>query len=103
MLRQTKNNPMAKVFVQHRVKNYAKWKKAFDAFAPTRRAGGEKSYVVGNLPGKANNLCLLFEWNTAANASTFLKSKELKAAMKDGGVSEKPAVFIFEERESGKT
>jgi hypothetical protein len=94
---------MVTVFIRHRVRNYLKWKQVFDAFAPTRRASGEKSYVIGNLPGKANNLCLLFQWDTAANAGKFLKSKELKAAMKDAGVLEMPEVFVFEEKTKGKT
>jgi hypothetical protein len=94
---------MATVFIRHKVRNYARWKKAFDAFAPTRRAGGETSYIIGHVPGKPNNLCLLFQWDTAANAAKFLKSKELKAAMKGAGVAEKPEVVVFEEKQSGKT
>lgn len=94
---------MATIFVRHRVKNYAKWKKIFDAFAPTRKAGGELNYSIGHLPGKPNNLCLLFKWNTAANAAKFMKSKELRVAMKDAGVAEKPEAFIFEEKEKGNT
>ena len=93
---------MATVFIRHRIKNYAKWKKTFDAFAPTRRAGGERAYSIGHLPGKPNNLCLHFQWDTAANAAKFLKSKELRAAMKDAGVTDKPDIFIVEEKEQGK-
>jgi quinol monooxygenase YgiN len=94
---------MATVFIRHKVKNYAKWKKVFDEFVPTRRTGGETSYIIGHVPGKPNNLCLLFQWDTAANAAKFLKSRELKAAMKDAGVAEKPEVFIFEEKKRGTT
>src|SRR5947208_13096022 len=60
---------MATVFIRHRIKNYAKWKKAFEGFLPQRKAGGELSYVIGNVPGKMNNLCLLFQWDSAANAT----------------------------------
>ena len=94
---------MATVFIRHKVKNYAKWKKTFDAFVQTRRAGGERTYSIGHLPGKPNNLCLIFQWDSAANAAKFLKSKELRAAMKDAGVTEKPDVFIIEEKDKGKT
>jgi quinol monooxygenase YgiN len=97
------NKIMVTVFIRHRVKNYAKWKKAFEGFLPQRRAGGEQSYRIGNIPGKTNNLCLLFQWDSAANASKFLKSKELKAAMEAATVSEPPETFIFEEKEKGKT
>jgi hypothetical protein len=94
---------MATVFIRHKVKNYAKWKRVFDGFSPNRQAGGETSYVIGHVPGKPNNLCLLFEWDTAANAAKFLKSKNLKTAMKDAGVIEKPDVFVFEGKKRGKT
>jgi len=94
---------MATVFIRHKVRNYPKWKKLFDGFAPTRRAGGETSYSIGHVPGKPNNLCLLFQWDTAANATKFLKSKALKATMKDAGVIDKPEVFVFEEKQQGKT
>ena len=94
---------MATVFIRHRIKNYAKWKKAFEGFLPQRKAGGELSYVIGNVPGKVNNLCLLFQWDSAANATKFLKSKELKAAMEAATVSEPPEIFIFEEKEKGTT
>ena len=93
---------MTTLFIRHRVKNYAKWKKTFEAFAPTRRAGGERGYRIGHLPGKPNNLCLIFDWDSAASAAKFLKSKELRTAMQDAGVTEKPEVFIFEEIDKGK-
>jgi hypothetical protein len=94
---------MVTVFIRHRIKNYAKWKKAFDTFLPQRQAAGEKSFQIGNVPGKVNNLCLLFQWDTAANAAKFLKSKELKAAMEAATVTEVPEIFIFEEREKSQT
>jgi quinol monooxygenase YgiN len=94
---------MAIVFIRHRVKNYGNWKKVFDNFAPTRRAGGETSYLIGHVPSKPNNLCLVFQWDSAASAAKFLKSKELKVAMKGGGVTEKPDIFIVEEKDKGKT
>ena len=94
---------MVTVFIRHRIRNYAKWKKAFEAFLPQRKAGGELSYSIGNVPGKVNNLCLLFQWDSAANAAKFLKSKELKAAMKTATVSEPPEIFVFEEKEKGTT
>ena len=97
------NKTMATVFIRHRIKNYVKWRKTFDSFILTRRAGGELTYSIGHLPGKPNNLCLIFQWDTVAHAAKFLKSKELRAAMKEAGVTEKPDVFIFEEKDRGKT
>ena len=37
---------MAHLFIKHKVDDYAAWKKIFDDFVETRRAGGEKSYQI---------------------------------------------------------
>ena len=94
---------MVTVFIRHRVKNYPRWKKVFKGFLPQRQAGGEISYVVGHVSKTKKNLCLIFQWDSAANAAKFLKSKELKAAMKDAGIIERPDIFIIEEKERGNT
>jgi quinol monooxygenase YgiN len=94
---------MVTVFIRHRVKNYPKWKKVYDACLPIRRAGGEISYIVGHVSKKTNNICVILQWDSPANVAKFLKSKELKKAMKDSGVIEKPDVFIVEEKERGNT
>lgn len=94
---------MVTVFIRHRVKNYPKWRKVFDGFLPNRRAGGEISFVIGHVSKKKKNLCLVFQWDSAANAAKFLKSRELKAAMKKSGILEKPDVFIIEELDKGRT
>ena len=49
---------MVHVFIRHRVADYTSWKKVFDAFAPTRRAGGELAYTVTHVIGEPNHLCL---------------------------------------------
>ncbi|EAS41605.1 hypothetical protein [Photobacterium profundum] len=45
----------------------------------------------------------IFEWDTVYNASTFLKSQELKKAMQAATVIEEPEIFIFEVTSEGKT
>ncbi len=89
---------MIRVFIRHKVKNYAKWRAVFDAFKKTRKAGGEKSFKIGNVAGQPNNLCLLFTWESVDKAKAFLRSKELKAAMQEAGVREKPEIQIFEDK-----
>jgi hypothetical protein len=89
---------MTRVFIRHKVKNYAKWKVAFDAFKKARKAGGEKSFKIGNVAGQPNNLCVLFTWESVDKAKVFLRSKELKAAMDEAGVREKPEIHIFEDK-----
>ena len=94
---------MTKVFIRHKVEDFAQWKKAFDNFLDQRRAGGELSYSIGHIPDEPNNLCIMFEWDSAKNANTFLQSEALKAAMQEATVIEVPEIFVFESIEDGKT
>jgi len=91
------------VFVRHKVKDYAKWRKVFRAHAEMRRAGGEREYWISHIAGQPKNLCLFFEWTSVAAAKKFLASKPLKEGMKAAGVIEKPQTFIFEEVAKGRT
>jgi hypothetical protein len=94
---------MVNVFVRHRIRDYTVWKQVFDGFAAKRRAAGEQTYRVARLVGEPNNLCLFFDWDTAANAERFIASAELRSAMQQAGVAEQPEIYIAEEIASGKT
>lgn len=94
---------MTLVIVRHRIEDYARWKKEFDGFVATRRAGGEKSFRIAHTTADKNNLCLVFDWDTAANAKRFLDSPDLAAAMKRAGVCETPDIWIAEDVASGRT
>ena len=83
---------MAHIMIRHKVGNFEVWKEAFENFAATRKASGEKSFTVMRHEENANNLYLLFEWDTAANARAFLDSSELKETMQAAGVTEAPEI-----------
>jgi len=92
---------MAYLFVRHKVKDYTAWKATFDAFIETRRAGGEKSYQIYHPDDDPNNLLLLFEWDSLANARAFMANPEMKEAMGEAGVIEAPEAYFLEEYERG--
>ncbi len=92
---------MVNVIVRHRVEDYPRWKKAFDDFEPERRSGGEKSYRLSSLQDEPNNICLFFEWDSIANARTFMESPKLAETMKQAGVSEEPQIYFTEELDRG--
>ncbi len=93
---------MAYVHVRHRVKDFAAWKSVFDNAIKMRKTSGEKSYQVLQPENDPNNLVLLFEWDSLANARKFLASTELKSAMKQAGVIEEPEVYFLKEAARGK-
>ena len=89
---------MVTVIVRHKVKNYAKWRTAFDDFKKVRRAAGEKSFKLGNIVGKKNTVVGTMRFDSAENAKAFFRSKDLKAKMAEAGVLEKPDIWIVEDR-----
>jgi quinol monooxygenase YgiN len=94
---------MIKVFIKHKVENASLWRVAFDNFLAQRQSAGELSYSIGHVPNELNTICIIFEWDTADNASVFLKSQELKEAMQAATVIEEPEIFIFEVTSEGET
>lgn len=94
---------MIKVFVRHKVEDFAKWKYVFDDFLGHRKTSGELSYSIGHLPNEPNNLCLIFEWDNLENANAFLGSEILKTTMQAAGVIEAPDISVFEVYNEGKT
>ena len=94
---------MTLVFIRHKIEDYPNWKYAFDGFMEWRHAGGERSFRIAHAVGEKNDLCLVFEWDNAANAKRFLDSPELAAAMKRAGVVGKPEMVIAQELSSGRT
>ena len=94
---------MILVFIRHKIEDYRRWKDMFDGFMVQRHAGGERSFRIAHAAGDKNDLCLVFEWDSAANAKRFLDSAELAAAMKRAGVVGKPQIVIAEELAGGRT
>ena len=86
---------MSYIMIQHKVANYAKWKRAVKAFAPFRKASGEKSFYVCRGSKSPNDLLLWCEWDTAARMNKFVKSAELRKAMAEVGVIGKPEVSFY--------
>lgn len=86
---------MPLVLIRHKVANYAKWKRAVRNFAKFRKASGEKCFKVFRASNAPNDLTVLCNWSTPAKLKTFLKSAELRKAMKAAGVVSKPEVHLF--------
>ena len=81
--------------ISHKVANYAKWKNAVRAFAEVRKAAGEKCFYACRHSKHPNNVMVWCEWGTAAQMKKFLKSAQLRKAMKDAGVIGKPQISTF--------
>lgn len=92
---------MAHLLIRHKVKAYPEWKKVFDGFIDTRKAGGEKNYRIYHPDNEPNTVLAMFEWDNLNNARKFTNSSELKNAMSKAGVVEQPEIYFLDEYDSG--
>ena len=83
------------VMIRHKVKDFKKWKAAYDAHCPARdRAGLKERCLLRNTKSR-NDVWILFEANDLARAKAFCASADLRAAMKKAGVTGKPDLAIL--------
>jgi len=87
---------MVRVFVEHRVADYNRWRKVFDDHASTRKKHGEISAGVFRSAEDPNKLLMEFEWDNTQNAHGFANSPELRETMIAAGVIEEPKWYIVE-------
>ena len=83
-----------RVFVQHKVADYAAWRKVYDAFDGTRKKLGVTAQAVYRVAGEPNNVVVTHDFATLAQAKAFAASPELKSTMEKAGVAGPPAVWI---------
>jgi quinol monooxygenase YgiN len=88
---------MATMLIQHKVKDFAEWKKVFDSAAGMRTAGGELSAQVFRDASDPNSITTVNKWNTLENARNFAHSTDLKAAMEKAGVAGLPTIYFLNE------
>lgn len=90
---------MPSVLIRHKVANYAKWKRTVKSFSAFRKASGEKCFCVCRSAKSPNDLTVYCVWDTMARMKKFMKSPDLRKAMKATGVSSKPEVTFFKTME----
>ncbi len=88
---------MATMLVQHKVKNFADWKKVFDSVFELRKSSGELSTQLYQDASDPSKVTVVNKWNSLANAQKFALSPELKAAMEKAGVLGPPSISFLNE------
>lgn len=88
---------MASMLVQHQVKDFSEWKKAYDNNADMRSTSGELSDRIYRDASDPNKLTLVFTWDSMENARKFAQSPELKTAMEQAGVEGPPNISFLNE------
>jgi quinol monooxygenase YgiN len=87
---------MATFIVHHTVEDYAKWKPVFDQHAATRKAAGSKGGTLYRSADNPNELLIVWEWDSLANARKFAESPDLREVMQKAGVMGRPDIHFLE-------
>jgi hypothetical protein len=85
---------MVRLFVRHKVHDYAAWRKGYDAFDPTRVKLGAHGHAVYRGVDDANDITVWHDFNSLEAAKAFANSTELKVAMSGAGVIGAPTVWF---------
>jgi quinol monooxygenase YgiN len=88
---------MASMMVQHRVKDFAEWKKVFDSFSALRTSSGELTTHIFRDASDPNQITVINKWNSMESAMKFAHSPELKAGMEQAGVEGAPTISFLTE------
>jgi hypothetical protein len=85
---------MGMLIVQHRVRDYRKWRRAYDGHASVRRKAGLDSGQVYRGADDPHKIAIVFKVKDADKAKNFVESDELRKVMRAAGVVGKPAVTL---------
>ena len=85
---------MVRLFVRHKVQDYAAWRKGYDAFEPTRIRLGAQGHAVYREVDDGNDVTVWHDFSDVDAAKAFSGSAELKAAMQGAGVVGPPSVWL---------
>jgi quinol monooxygenase YgiN len=87
---------MTTIFVKHKVKDYANWKRAYDAFNATRKKFGVTADSIYRDADDSSNVIVTHTFKDTSAAKAFVGSEELKSAMEQAGVAGPPEIWFGE-------
>lgn len=82
------------LIIRHKVANFEKWKKAYEAHDSTRMAYGLHNYIIARGLKDSNTVMVVLKMDDSTKAKQFASQPNLKEAMKKGGVIGTP-VFLY--------
>ena len=85
---------MARLFVRHRVADYAAWREIYDAFDEERRGLGVTGQAVYQSVADPNEVTAWHDFSTPEAAEAFASSPQLRDAMQHAGVQGAPEVWL---------
>jgi len=87
---------MPHLLVRHKVSDFSKWKSSYDTRSPARKeAGLKEQHLLRNLDDP-NEVILFFEIKDVEKAKEFGASANLREAMQNAGVVDKPDIYFLD-------
>jgi hypothetical protein len=86
---------MAFLLVRHKVRDYAKWKRGYDAHASARRKAGVRQKALLRNARNPREVFVLLQAGSLKAAKAFASSSGLRKRMKEAGVVGKPEMSLL--------
>ncbi|HYR57892.1 MAG TPA: hypothetical protein VEO95_04660 [Chthoniobacteraceae bacterium] len=86
---------MNHLLVRHKVADFTKWKAAYDAHVSARENAGLKELHLLRNADRMDEVVILFEVRDVGKAREFANSTELREAMQNAGVTDKPDIWFL--------
>lgn len=80
------------MLVRHKVRDFAEWKRVYDAHLPWRTEAGLAERYVLHGADDANEIVLFFQLEDLERGKAFAASDDLREKMKKAGVVDKPDI-----------
>lgn len=88
---------MVKLFIHHKVANYATWRPVFDGLEDDRRAAGSSGHQVFRNAADPNEIVVIETYGTLEQAQNWSQSSTIREAMQRAGVVSQPELLFLEE------
>lgn len=85
---------MVRIFVRHKVSDFASWKKGYDAAEPIRQRFGITAAEIFQVPGDPTDVIVTHDFPDVESARGFMEAPELRPAMEAAGVVSQPEVWF---------
>lgn len=88
---------MIRMFVRHMVKDYRAWRREYDGFGKVQKRLGVRREAVFRSVSKPNDITVSHDFQNLRAAKAFVRSRELRAAMRRAGVRGRPTIWFVKE------
>ena len=85
---------MTRMFVRHKVNDFAAWRKAYDDFDATRNSMGVTGHAIFQAADDPNDITAYHDFDSLEKAQAFAGSSELREAMGKAGVASQPDIWF---------